>query len=127
MGLNPSFYVIIYLVINMKLKVVFDNEISEVEINTTDDLKKELLEYSGYFIPEEDDYAIDLLEKNYFDELIDELEEYFAHNFFIIAKEYFTTIKGIYDSSDINFIISKLDLINSICDKAGLDLKYEII
>lgn len=110
----------------MKLKVIFDNETNEVEINTTDDLKKELLEYSGYFIPEEDDYAIDLLEKNYFDELMDELEEYFAHNFFIIAKEYFTTIKEIYESSDMNFIISKLDLINSICDKAGLDLKYEI-
>lgn len=127
MGLNPSFYVIIYLVINMKLKVSFDNEINTIEINTTDDLKKELLEYSGYFIPEEDDYAIDLLEKNYFDELIDELEEYFAHNFFIIAKDYFTTIKEIYESSSMDFIISKLDLINSICDKAGLDLKYEIV
>ena len=127
MGLNPSFYAIIYLVINMKLKVSFDNEINTIVINTTDDLKKELLEYSGYFIPEEDDYAIDLLEKNYFDELIDELDGYFAQNFFIIAKDYFTTIKEIYESNSMDFIISKLDLINSICDKAGLDLKYEII
>lgn len=111
----------------MVLEVKFDNEIDKVEINNADDLKKELLEYSGYFIPEEDDYAIDLLEKNYFDELIDELEEYFAHNFFVIAKEYFLTIKDIYSSSDINYIISKLDLINSICDKAGLDLTYKII
>lgn len=110
----------------MELKVTFDNEINNIEIRNADDLKKELLEYSGYFIPEEDDYAIDLLEKNYFDELIDELEEYFAHNFFIIAKEYFMLIKDIYASSDIDYIISKLDLINSVCDKAGLDLKYEI-
>ncbi len=110
----------------MKLEIQYYGEISEIDINSIDDLKKELLEYSGYFIPNEDDYAIDLLEKNYFDELIDELEEYFAHSFFLIAKEYFLLIKEIYNSSDINFIIGKVDLINSICDKAGYDLKYKI-
>ncbi len=61
------------MVIHMKLEIQYYGEISEIDINSIDDLKKELLEYSGYFIPNEDDYAIDLLEKNYFDELNYEL------------------------------------------------------
>lgn len=110
----------------MILEIQYYGEVSNLDIKSIDELKKELLEYSGYFIPEDDDYAIDLLEKNYFDELIDELEDYFAHSFFLIAKEYFLTLKDIYSSSDVNYIISKIDLINNICDKAGYDLKYRI-
>ena len=110
----------------MILEIHYYGEISEIDIKSINELKKELLEYSGYFIPDEDDYAIDLLEKNYFDELIDELEEYYAHSFFLIAKEYFLALKDIYASSDINFIKEKVELINSICDKAGYDLKYRI-
>ena len=110
----------------MILEIHYYGDISEIDIRSIDELKNELIEYSGYFIPEDDDYAVDLLEKNYFDELIDELEDYFAHSFFVIAKEYFLTLKEIYGSSDINIIIGKVDQINSICDKAGYDLKYRI-
>ena len=110
----------------MKLIVNFDGEKETKEIDSIDVLKDELLEFAGYFIPEDDTYAFELLEKNYFDELIDELEEYYVKSFFEIAKEFFLTIKRIYEIDTINDIKNELDTLNTLFDKAGVNVIYSI-
>ena len=45
------------------LLIDFDDNIQEVEIKNARELKDNLFMYAGYFIPEDDDYAIELLER----------------------------------------------------------------
>ena len=108
------------------LLIDFDNTIQEVEIKNARILKDGLFMYAGYFIPEDDEYAIELLERLDFSNLLDELENYFVKSFFNTCKEYFNLYEEIEKIEDIDEILKYLDKINEIYDKSGLGVKYSI-
>ena len=110
----------------MKLEIIYDGNSNIVDITNVNDLKDYLFEYSGYFIPEDDELAIELLQRNEFDDLINELETYFVKSFFEIAKDYFLTLKRIYSYKTIDEVKNEINKLNELYDKGGLGLKYII-
>ena len=108
----------------MKIVVSFDNEIEEKEINNIDELKDELLEFAGYFIPADSEYAVGLLENNRFDELIDEIEDYYVNSYFKLAKEFFLTLKKINSYNSMDEIVNEFEVLNKVFSDAGLNIKY---
>ena len=110
----------------MTLLLDFDNEQQEIEINNAKELKDNLFMYAGYFVPEDDDYAIDLLEKLDFVNLLEELDNYFVKSFFEIAKEYFNLYEKLLKEDNMDELIKNIDYINELYDKSGLGVKYSI-
>lgn len=110
----------------MKLIVKYDNEKETVDIKTIDNLKDELTNYYGPFIDDDDQYGIELFSNKDFDNLLINIEEYFVKSFFEIAKDYFLTLKKIMSLSNMEDIIKEIDHINSLLDKAGFSLAYEV-
>ena len=108
----------------MKLILEYDGEKEIKDIKSIDILKDELLEFAGYFIPDDDVDAPELLEKGFFDDLINDIEEYYVKSFFLVAKSFFTAIKTIYSTNDIEVIKSELVTINKAFDDAGCSIKY---
>ena len=108
------------------LLIDFDNNIEEVEIKSARELKDNLFMYAGYFIPEDDDYAIELLERLDFSNLLEELENYFVKSFFNDCKEFFNLYEEIEKLNDIDEILKYLDKLNDIYSKSGLGVKYSI-
>lgn len=108
----------------MTIIINYDNQKETKDIDTVDNLKDELLEFAGYFIPNDDDYAVDLLNQGFFDDLIEEIGVYFVKDFFDIAKEFFLEIKKIYSLNTFEEIIDEFDTLNDIFKKAGFDIKY---
>ena len=110
----------------MTIVIDYDNQKETKDVDSVDNLKDELLEFAGYFIPNDDEYAVELLNQGFFDDLINELEEYFVKDFFIIAKEFFLEIQKIYSLSTFEEIIDEFDTLNTIFEKAGFDIKYSV-
>ena len=110
----------------MELIINYENEEEVKEIKDINMLKDELCSYYGSFIQEDDEYGIQLFEMQDFDNLIDNIEEYFVSSFFELAKAYFLALKEILASSTIDEIKEKIPTLNNIFNSVGLPLQYEI-
>lgn len=108
----------------MTIIIDYDKQKETKDIDTVDNLKDELLEFAGYFIPNDDNEAVELLNQGFFDDLIEEIEVYFVKDFFNVAKEFFLELKKIYSLSTFEEIIDEFDTLNEIFKKAGFDIKY---
>lgn len=110
----------------MEITIIYDNVKETREINTVDYLKDELLEFAGFFIPEAAPDAVELLNQGFYDDLIDELEEFFVKDFFIIAKKFFLEIKKIYSMNTMDEITGEFDTLNDIFKEAGFNVEYSV-
>ena len=52
----------------MEITIIYDNIKETKEIDTVDHLKDELLEFAGFFIPEDDPNAVELLNQGFYDD-----------------------------------------------------------
>ena len=110
----------------MTIVIDYDKQKEIKDIDSVDNLKDELLEFAGYFIPNDCDIAVELLDKGLFDDLIEEIEVYFVKDFFNVAKEFFLEIKKIYSLNTMDEIIDEFDTLNDIFKKAKFDIKYSV-
>ena len=110
----------------MEITIIYDNVKETKEIDTVDHLKDELLEFAGFFIPEAAPDAVELLNQGFYDDLIEELEEYFVKDFFLIAKKFFLEIKKIYSMSTMDEITGEFDTLNEIFKEAGFNVEYNV-
>ena len=110
----------------MELVIKYEDELETKEIKDINMLKDELCSYYGSFIQEDDEYGIQLFEMRDFDNLIDNIEEYFVYSFFELAKAYFLTLKEILSSNTIEEIKEKIPTLNNIFNSVGLPLEYDI-